>query len=306
MKWSFENIPSQDGRVAVVTGANSGIGFHTARGLSFRGAHVVMACRDTEKGERARKLILDEFSGAQPEVRPLDLGDLSSVRAFAEKITADLTRLDLLVNNAGLMAIPYHQTVNGFEMQFGVNHLGHFALTALLWPLISSTPGARVVNVSSSAHHIGKIRFQDLHWEDGYRRWAAYGMSKLANLLFTRELAKRINGMEIIATAAHPGYADTALQTRGALMEGARFKASTFNLANKLAGQTAEMGALPTLYAATAEGVQQGSYYGPGGWMRMRGYPAPDRPNARKMDDETARRLWEVSEELTGIRFPVD
>jgi NAD(P)-dependent dehydrogenase (short-subunit alcohol dehydrogenase family) len=306
MKWNFDHIPAQDGRVAVVTGANSGLGFQISRALAGRGARVLMAVRDTGRGEKAGSMIMNDFPSARLEVLRLDLGDLSSVSAFADDVLARFERLDLLVNNAGLMAIPYRKTVDGFEMQFGVNHLGHFALTARLWPLIVTSPGSRVISVSSIAHHIGRIRFQDLNWENGYRRWAAYGMSKLANLLFIKELAGRVNGEKVLVAAAHPGYADTALQSRGALMEGARLRAWSFNMANKLVGQTAEMGALPVLYAATAPDVAQGSYFGPAGWFRMWGYPSADRPNSGKMDDLTARRLWEVSEEMTGIRFPVD
>ncbi len=205
------------------------------------------------------------------------------------------------------MAIPYHRTMEGFEMQFGVNHLGHFALSMHLWPLISATPESRIVNVSSAAHHFGKIRFEDIHWERSYSKWGAYGMSKLANLLFTRELSKKLKaaGSSVKVAAAHPGYADTELQAKGAKMKGSRIGAGSFNLVNRLVAQPAFMGALPSLYAATAEDVEQGGYYGPDGFMRMKGWPAPDRPNPKRMDDEVAGKLWVLSELLTGVKFPL-
>jgi NAD(P)-dependent dehydrogenase (short-subunit alcohol dehydrogenase family) len=226
---------------------------------------------------------------------------------LAAGVLSDFGSLDLLINNAGLMAIPYQRTREGFEMQFGVNHLGHFALTASLWPLIRKTRGSRIVNVSSAAHHFGKIRFQDIHWESSYNRWGAYGMSKLANLLFTRELANRIrhSGDPVTVAAAHPGYASTALQAKGAEMEGAKWKAKFYNLANDLVAQQAGQGALPVLFAATAAEVDQGAYFGPDGLFRMTGHPAPDRPNARRVNDESAVKLWELSEQLTGIPFVI-
>ncbi len=290
----------------VVTGANSGLGYHISMELAKKGARVLMACRNTDKGERARTALLKEAPGADAEVRHLDLADLGSVEAFADAMSGE-TRIDLLINNAGLMAIPLNRTRQGFEMQFGVNHLGHFALTARLWPLLKGTDGSRIINVSSAAHHFGRIRFGDIHWEKSYSKWGAYGMSKLANLLFTRELSLRITGagMPVTAAAAHPGYAGTELQAKGALMEGSALKARLFNLANSLVAQPASMGALPVLYAATAPGVEQGAYFGPGGMFGMRGWPAPDRPNPKRMSDEDARRLWEISEELTGTPFTI-
>lgn len=192
-------------------------------------------------------------------------------------------------------------------MQFGVNHLGHFALTARLWPIITGTPWSRIVNVSSSAHHFGRIRFEDIHWEKGYSKWGAYGMSKLSNLLFTKELARRLSGSSqaVTVSSAHPGYANTELQAKGSMMAGSKFKARSFNIINRLIAQSAEMGALPSLYAATAEGVEPGSFFGPGGFMRMKGWPVPDTPDPKRVTDETALRLWEVSEEVTGLKFSV-
>ncbi len=305
--WSVELIPSQKGRIAVVTGANSGLGYHISRVLALKGARVVMACRNLHKGEEARKAILGEKPEIPPELMELDLADLTSVTGFAARIRSNTDRLDLLINNAGLMAIPLQRTQDGFEMQFGVNYLGHFALTASLWPLIKNTEGSRIVNVSSAAHHFGRIRFQDIHWEGSYSKWGAYGMSKLSNLLFTRELATRIvqSGDAVLVAAAHPGYADTALQSKGPEMEGSAWKVRLYNLANDLLAQSAAQGALPVLFAATAEGVEQGGYYGPDGLFRMKGDPAPDRPNPRRVTDESARKLWTLSEQLTGISFPI-
>ena len=224
---------------------------------------------------------------------------------FARKFMAGGMQLDLLINNAGLMAIPYARTVEGFEMQFGVNHLGHFALTAQLWPVLSGTRGSRLVQVSSLAHRFGKMNFEDLHGEQGYRKWQAYGMSKLANLLFVRELARRLkeNGSGVTVAAAHPGWAATELQAKGARMKGNGLGAVSMNLVNKLLAQPGEQGALPSLYAATAEGVDQGEYYGPDGWMRMRGWPSQDSPSNKLLNDAVAARLWEVSESLTGLEF---
>lgn len=302
-RWTVADVPFQEGKIAVVTGANSGLGFHIAHILSARGARVVMACRNLEKGDVARQRIDESAPPVSPEVRELDLGDLSSVKAFADGISGSFPSVDLLINNAGLMAIPYHRTADGFEMQFGVNHLGHFALTGRLLPLLRSSGEARVVNVSSAAHRLGRIRYEDIHWERRYRKWRAYGMSKLANLLFTLELDRRFRKEQggMIAVAAHPGYAATELQAKGALMAGSGWRAGAFQLANSLVAQPAWMGALPVLYAATAPGVEGGAYFGPGGWLRMRGYPAPDRPAGRLVTAGEAKKLWELSESLTGM-----
>jgi NAD(P)-dependent dehydrogenase (short-subunit alcohol dehydrogenase family) len=306
-KWTMDQIPQQTGRIAVVTGANSGLGFSTARALSLKGAKVIMACRNLEKGEMARQLIINEGVAVEPEVWQLNLASLESVKLFALKFAAAGTRLDLLINNAGLMAIPYDRTEDGFEMQFGVNHLGHFALTARLWPMLSKTEGSRVVQVSSLAHHIGEIRFEDIHWEKGYKKWGAYGMSKLANLLFVRELTNRLAETEdkVTVAAAHPGYADTELQAKGSRMKGNQLGAVSMNLVNKLVAQSGEKGALPSLYAATAKDVVQGAYFGPGGLMKLHGWPVPDSPNKKLVNNEVAGKLWDVSEALTSLEFTV-
>jgi NAD(P)-dependent dehydrogenase (short-subunit alcohol dehydrogenase family) len=275
--------------------------------LASKGARVIMACRNLEKGESARQQILALKPEINPELWNLDLSILSSVRSFAEKILATHGGPDLLINNAGLMAIPYMKTADGFEMQFGVSHLGHFALTALLWPGMKEVKGARIVSVSSAAHHFGKIRFGDIHWEKQYRKWGAYGMSKLANLLFIKELSRRLDESNsgILAVAAHPGYADTSLQSNSMLLAGSRFKAGIFNLINRLVAQSGEMGALPSLYAATASGVGQGEFIGPAGFLSLWGWPAHEEPNPNRVNDIVARELWRVSEELTRLEFNI-
>ena len=305
--WTLDQIPQQAGRIAVVTGANSGLGFSTSRALALKGAKVIMACRNLEKGEMARQLIINESVAVAPEVWQLNLASLESVKLFALKFAAAGTRLDLLINNAGLMAIPYDRTEDGFEMQFGVNHLGHFALTARLWPMLSKTEGSRVVQVSSLAHHIGEIRFEDIHWEKGYKKWGAYGMSKLANLLFVRELTNRLaeTGDKVTVAAAHPGYADTELQAKGSRMKGNQLGAVSMNLVNKLVAQSGEKGALPSLYAATAEDVEPGAYFGPGGLMKLHGWPKQESPNKKLVNNEVAGKLWDVSEDLTSLEFTV-
>ncbi len=307
MKWTEENIPAQNGKVVVITGANSGLGFYTSLAIAGKGARVIMACRSLEKGEEARQQIQSLQPGAELELMELDLSMLSSVKTFAQKLLATYGAPDILINNAGVMNLPYLKTSEGFEMQFGVNHLGHFALSALLWPELSVKPGARLVNVSSAAYRSGKIRFEDIHWEKSYNKWGAYGMSKLANLLFTLELSRRLkgSGQDILVASAHPGYADTTLVAKGMLMSGAKRKANFVNLANRYLGQSAAMGALPTLYAASAPRVEQGGFYGPSGFMKMKGWPALEIPNPRKVNLFVSAQLWKLSEDLTGIKFPL-
>ncbi|MEV5601988.1 oxidoreductase [Streptomyces sp. NPDC052299] len=301
--WSARDIPDQSGRTAVVTGANSGIGLVTARELARCGARVLLACRDERRGEEAAARIRYAVRGADVEFAPLDLADLSSVRAFAKDLRAD--RLDLLVNNAGVMALPYGRTADGFETQFGVNHLGHFALTGLLLPRLLATGGARVVSVSSGLHALGNIDIGDLNSERHYRRWTAYGRSKTANLLFVHELARRLAaaGSGLVAAAAHPGYASTNLQTAAARMEDRRTAERVVGLANRVVAQPASAGALPTLYAATAPGVRPDSFTGPRvlGW---RGAPGPSWRAGWTRDDVAGERLWVASEQLTGVTYP--
>ncbi|MFE0100064.1 oxidoreductase [Streptomyces sp. NPDC059009] len=306
--WNASDIPDQGGRTAVVTGANSGLGYVTARELARRGAHVVLACRSRARGNHALDRLRAEVPAAEAEFRPLDLGDLSSVREFAatfgERAEKPEERLDLLVNNAGVMALPYGRTADGFETQFGVNHLGHFALTGLLLPLLLRTAHARVVSVSSGLHALADIDPHDLNSERRYRRWVAYGRSKTANLLFVHELARRLaaTGSDVVAAAAHPGYAATNLQTAGPRLEGRRAAERVVELGNRIIAQPAETGALPLLYAATAPGVRPDSFTGPR-VAGLRGAPAPSWRARRTRDDARARRLWEESERLTGVTY---
>ncbi|MEU1481008.1 oxidoreductase [Streptomyces sp. NPDC005760] len=300
--WSAENVPDQSGRVAVVTGANSGIGYVTARELARRGARVVLACRSEARGVEARDRMAGEVPGAEVEFARLDLGDLASVREFAAAYPYD--RLDLLVNNAGVMALPYGTTADGFETQFGTNHLGHFALTGLLLPALLATPAARVVTVSSAAHALANIDIRDLNSERRYRRWIAYARSKTANLLFVHELARRLaaHGSDVIAAAAHPGYAATNLQAAGPRMAGRKVAERFVGIGNRFFAQSADAGALPTLYAATAPGVLPDSFTGPS-LRGRRGSPAPSWRAPWTRDDQAAGLLWAASEELTGVAY---
>ena len=263
-KWTANDIPDQSGRTAIVTGANSGLGLITARELARHGADVVLACRNTVKGEEAAAAILQEAPGAQVSVQALDLADLASVHAFAE---AQDGPLDLLVNNAGVMGIPRRETKDGFEMQFGTNHLGHFALTGLLMPSLLKAPEPRVVTLSSTAHKFGRMNFDDLQGERRYFRWSAYGQSKLANLLFAFELQRRADeaGLDLTSVAAHPGYAATNLQTRGPEAGGllTRVEDAAMAVANHVVAQSDEMGALPQLYAATVPDCRAAATSGP-------------------------------------------
>ena len=299
MPATMNEIPDQHGRIAVITGANSGIGLEAARELARAGAHVIMACRDTGKGEAAAATIRETVPDAELDVAQLDLAALGSVRVFAERYPHD--HLDLLINNAGVMVPPYTSTVDGFELQFATNHLGHFALTGLLLDRLRATPGARVVTVSSTAHKIGHIDFDDLQSERAYRRWRAYGQSKLANLLFMFELDRRLRASDadVLSVAAHPGYSATNLQFAATPSRVERLGSVVLN---RVVAQSAERGALPTLYAATAD-IPGGSFVGPDGFQEMRGAPTLVKPTRAARDPDTARRLWEVSEELTGVHF---
>ncbi|MFG3369808.1 oxidoreductase [Streptomyces sp. NPDC090032] len=301
--WNASDIPDQSGRTAVVTGANSGIGYITARELARKGARVVLACRSETRGTAALERLRSEVQGAQAEFEQLDLGDLSSVRKFAGSYGSG-ERLDLLINNAGVMALPLGRTADGFETQFGVNHLGHFALTGLLLPRLLGTPGARVVSVSSMLHALADIDIADLNSERRYRRWVAYGRSKTANLLFIHELARKLaaRGSDVVAASAHPGYASTNLATQGVRMEGRKAVERVVELGNRAMAQSAEAGALPTLYAATAPGVRPDSFTGPS-LMMWRGAPAKSWRAGRTLDDVSGERLWAASEQLTGVTF---
>ena len=296
-KWTAADMPDQSGRRVVVTGANSGLGSATARELARAGASVAIACRNVAKGEE----VASEMPG-DVEVRELDLADLSSVRAFAETFAADHEQLDLLINNAGVMAPPRRLTKDGFESQFGTNHLGHFALTGLLLAPLLAAPAPRVVTVSAGLHRIGTIRFDDLQGEHGYNNWRWYGQSKLANLMFCFELQRRARaaGVKLLSLAAHPGYAATNLQFAG---PAAWYERAAMTVSNRVIAQSAEMGALPALYAATYPDLPGGSFVGPDGLLEGRGHPRTVTAAGKAYDQQAWRRLWEVSEELTGVRY---
>ncbi|MGH2729755.1 MAG: oxidoreductase [Actinomycetota bacterium] len=292
-KWTARDIPDLTGRVAVVTGANSGLGWETSLQLARHGARVVLACRDETRGQEALGRIAAQVPDASLELALLDLSDLASVRKFADASLAERHRLDVLVNNAGIMALPERRTTaDGFEMQFGVNHLGHFALTGLLLPVLL-TSSARVVSVTSFAHRMGRISFDDLHSERGYRKWWVYGHSKLANVLFTFELDRRARaaGTGLVAAVAHPGFAATHLQDD-----------TSFSPLRVFAQSPAE-GALPVLYAAVAPDVAGGQFFGPDRFFGLRGHPKRVKAAARARDLGTARRLWDASEDLTGVVY---
>jgi NAD(P)-dependent dehydrogenase (short-subunit alcohol dehydrogenase family) len=303
--WTTEDIPPLPGRVAVVTGANSGLGFETATALARAGAHVVMACRDQDKGADAVDRLQGAVPGADVELGQLDLADLASVRKFATAFSDAHDGLDILVNNAGVMAIPRRETADGFEMQFGTNHLGHFALTGLLLDRLVAVPGARVVTVSSLVARVGRIRFDDLEGSRRYGAWSAYGQSKLANQLFTLELDRRAtwHGCDLVSVASHPGYAATNLQSVAPQMSGSDLMERMTRLGNLLLAQSAAAGALPSLYAATSPQVRGGSFFGPDRLFGARGHPTVTPFTRGARDPDTARRLWEVSEGLTGVRF---
>ncbi|SDH50367.1 NAD(P)-dependent dehydrogenase, short-chain alcohol dehydrogenase family [Lentzea fradiae] len=289
-RWTEADIPDQTGRTVLVTGANSGLGLRTAQVLASKGAHVLMGCRSVQRGQEARRSVT-----GSAEVLELDLADLGSVRSAAGQVT----ELDVLVNNAGIMAVPNGRTADGFERQFGTNHLGHAALTFLLLPVLRQSSNARVVTVSSLMHRRGRMNFDDLNWERRpYNAWDAYGQSKLANILFARELDRR--SPDVTSVAAHPGVTATELTTNMA----SAHNSSVMRIGGKvthLFSQSAEMGALPQLYAAISPDVRGGQYYGPGGFNGLRGHPAVARMSAAARDDLAATRLWDLTTKLTGI-----
>ena len=295
-KWTAENIPDQKGRIAIVTGSSSGIGYEAAKVLANKNEKVVIAVRNLEKGEKAKAKIVNQNSNADVVVIKIDLSDLSSIKSFVEEYRQKFDKLDLLINNAGVMIPPYSKTKDGFELQMGTNHFGHFALTLQLLSLIKSTPNSRIVNVASNAHKYGNINFEDLNWEKRkYKSWNAYGDSKIANLYFTNELAKRINsnGNNVLVTSAHPGWTATDLQRHSGV----------FEFLNKFFAMKQEQGALTTLRAAIDEDAKSGDYFGPDGWQERSGYPVKVESNKLAKDETIAKKLWDVSEKLTGIKL---
>nr|WP_145164603.1 oxidoreductase [Paenibacillus terrae] len=292
--WTEDHMPDQTGRVAIVTGSNSGIGWEAARVLATKGATVIMACRSIANANMAADQIKTLKPSGKVVVMKLDLGDLESVHAFAAAFRQHYDRLDLLINNAGVAKPPYGKTAQGFEQQFGINHLGHFALTGLMLDMLDATPGARIVTVSSLSHRSGVIRFDDLNWERNYHPARAYAQSKLANLLFTYELQRRLvaAGHSTLAVASHPGWSATNALRHSSMMRSL----------NPFFAQSPKMGVLPTLYAATAPGVRGGDYYGPTS-LELRGYPKKVVSSASSHDEAVARRLWTVSEELTQVKY---
>ncbi len=298
-------MPDHSGRTVIVTGGNSGLGYETTRALAAKGAQVVLACRSLDKAGAAMDSIRGDFPDASLDAMPLDLASLASVRDFAKRFLDRYGALHLLCNNAGVMALPYRQTAEGFEMQLGTNHLGHFALTGLLLERLLENPGGRIVNVSSNAHRLGRINFEDLQSQRRYGKWRAYAQSKLANLLFSFELQRRLEaaGAKLLCVTCHPGFAATNLQLAGPRMEKSRWLETIARLGNQLVAQSAAMGALPTLYAATSSELSGGEYIGPDRGATW-GYPKQERPSARSQDAADAAKLWGLSLFLTGVGYP--
>jgi NAD(P)-dependent dehydrogenase (short-subunit alcohol dehydrogenase family) len=303
-KWTQEEIPDLTGKIIVITGANSGLGFECSKTLAEKGATVVMAVRNMEKGKEARTDILKEQPNASLDLMELDVGSLDSVHEFAAAFKAKYDRLDILLNNAGVMAIPRQEMADGFEMQLGVNHLGHFALTGLLLDVIVNTPNARIHNVTSTANFTGSINFDDLMGEEDYNRWGAYGQSKLANVFFTFELHKRLSaaGFDTMANVSHPGLVIGNLQANSVEQSGSNIEALLYRIARPILAQDISMGVLPMLYGMTAEEAKGGVLYGPRYFHHL-GYPSETKANKAAYDEEARKRFWEISEELTGVTF---
>lgn len=303
LKWTTEHMPELSGKIIVVTGGNSGLGYESVKAFAMKGAEVVLASRSTEKGEEARTEILKAIPGGKIKVMQLDLGDLDSVRSFATAFRENYKKLDVLLNNAGIMMTPYFTTKDGFEAQIGTNHLGHFALTGLLMDVVLKTPGARIVNVSSSAHKNGEMDFTNLQYENGkgYKSMKAYGRSKLSNLLFTYELHRKLEAAkkDTITVAAHPGIAMTNLARH---LEG-KFLYKILTPLFKRMAQDQAMGALPQIRASVDPGVKGSEYYGPDGKREFKGYPVVVQSNEASHHLKDAAQLWEESEKLTGVKI---
>lgn len=306
--WTADNIDSMKGRVALVTGANSGLGLETTRGLAGAGATVFMACRNADKAEAAMASIRGDHPDADLRFIALDLADLTSIRSGAEQLLTQTSHLDLLINNAGVMALPERRTADGFEMQIGTNHLGHFALTAQLLDALEAADAGRVVTVSSIAHKIGRIDLDDLNWRSRrYQAWPAYAQAKLANLMFARTLDRRLRaaGRRTISVSSHPSYASTHLQLAGPEMKGSKLGGLFMQIGNRAFAQSQTRGALPSLYAATANDVQGGDYFGPDGFRELWGHPTRATVAGRAKKTDVADTLWTLSETLTGSEYPV-
>jgi len=307
MNWTAAEIPDLKGKTVIITGANSGLGYQASLDLAKKNARVIMAVGNRDRGKASCDKILALVPEAEVLVMKLDLSNIESVKHFANTFLEEFDRLDILINNAGVMAIPLMRTSQDFEMQFGTNHLGHFVLTALLMEIINKTRDSRIINVTSLIYKRGRIDFEDLNWVKSYSKWDAYGQSKLANLLFTIELDRRLKlaGKKTLALAAHPGYTSTNLQIQGAEIEKANFMKSVIKLANMLFGQPVSKGVLPILFAATSPFAKPGGFYGPGGLFGMYGYPVEETMDPKRVDPMEALKLWEVSERLTGIKFTI-
>jgi len=306
-QWGVSDIPDQNGRTVLITGASSGLGLRSAEALAATGARVLLACRNAEKAATALESVKAGATGPTPEVVALDLADLDSVAACASTVDGAVEHLDVLVNNAGVMAVPRRRTSAGFELQFGTNHLGHFALTGGVLPTLLRAPSPRVVNVSSNAHKFGSMRWDDLNWQRGrYSKWRAYGQSKLANLLFSSELQRRAiaAATPLVVASAHPGYASTHLAAVGPEMAGHRLAGMLTSLGDRLLAQPDDMGALPQLYAATMPDVGPDDYFGPDGPGELRGHPTRVGRSRAASDLAAGARLWRRSEELTGVSYP--
>ena len=304
-RWNEKSVPDQSGKRILITGANSGIGFEAARVLAQHGAQVILACRNEQKALSAMARIRGLYPRASLQFMPLDLGSQQSIRELAALFFEQYDSLDILINNAGVMWLPESRTVDGFESQLGTNHLGHFTLTGLLLPALLKTPGARVVTISSIAHRDGQIHFDDLWLQQGYRKHTAYAQSKLANLMFARELQKRLSkaGSSVISVAAHPGVASTHLAVPGFEQGGQTLLAKAMQILTPVVAQSALKGALPTLYAATSHEVEGGEYYGPSGFYEAFGYPGKATSTGRSRKEDVWQKLWEVSEQLTGVHY---
>ncbi len=304
--WSSSDIPDQTGRTVLVTGANSGLGLRSAEALAQAGAQVLLGCRNPAKAAEALAAVKAEAKGAEPVYVEVDLASLESIESCAAEVGRHVDKLDVLMNNAGVMAIPRRETADGFEAQFGTNHLGHYALTGRFLPLLLRAPAPRVVTTSSLVHRSGKMRWDDPHWRKSYRKWMAYGQSKLANLLFAFELDRRARGADtaLVSVGAHPGYAATHLQAVGPEMAGNPVMEWATTFGNKVFAQSDVQGAWPQLYAATMPDVEGGTYYGPGGVFEMHGHPTVAHPSGSARNAADARRLWELSEQETGVVYP--